>query len=314
MSGEFERIAGIVEALGARASGIGDDCAVLENGKGALVVSTDLSVEGVHFRLEWLAHREVGWRAAAAALSDLAAEGATPSALLAAVMVPRAASDDELVAVMRGVGDAAAAAGALVVGGDLSSGPLWSMTITVLGHAIRPVTRSSARPGDGVWVTGLLGGARAALESWRRSEEPSPEARRAFAHPVPRISAGEWLASHGAHAMIDLSDGLGGDARHLARASGVAIELDLGAVPFADVCIDEARRLGVPPRQFAAEGGEDYELLVALPQEFHSSAAEAFVRECGAALTRVGTVVQGSGLHTSLDGHPVRLMGFDHFR
>ena len=314
MSGEFERIRQIAESLGPRAHGLGDDCAVLPPGDGRLVLSTDTSVEGVHFRLDWITHREMGWRAAASALSDLAAEGAAPAGLLAAVVVPAAASDQELVAVMGGVGDAAASSGAMVIGGDLSSGPSWAATITVAGRAVRPVTRSGARPGDGVWVTGVLGAARAALEAWRRHDQPAPDARSAFAHPVPRIEAGRWLASAGARAMLDLSDGLGGDIHHLAARSNVAIDLDLDAIPVSPTCPAEARRLGVTPQQFAAEGGEDFELLVALPPEFDAGSAASFARECGLPITRVGAVRAGTGIRALSGGRPIVLRGYDHFR
>jgi len=314
VTGEFERIRRIVEVLGAQAYGIGDDCAVLAPGPGQLVASTDASVGGIHFRLDWIGHREAGWRAAAAALSDLAAEGAAPAALLAAVGVPASASDAELVAVMQGVGDAASSAGAVVAGGDLTGGPTWSVTITVLGWAERPVTRAGARPGDGLWVTGRLGAARAALAAWRHGDQPAAEAREAFAHPVPRIEAGQWLAAHAAGAMIDLSDGLGGDARHLAESSGVAIDIELGRVPRSPACDEEARRLGVPPEQFAAEGGEDYELLATLPPEFGADDAASFARECRLALTRVGTVRYGQGVRASLAGRPLSLAGYEHFR
>ncbi len=314
MSGEFERIAQIVEALGHRARGIGSDCAIVEPGEGRLVASTDTSVEGVHFRLDWIALREAGWRAAAGAFSDLAPAGAMPAALLAAVVVPASAADEDLVALMAGVGDAAEAAGAPVSGGDLSSGPAWSLTITVFGWAPRPVTRTGARPGDGLWVTGALGASRAALEAWRRGEQPVAEARAAFAHPVARLDAGRRLAAVGARAMIDLSDGLGGDAAHLARASEVGIDMELDAVPAAAACIEEARRLGISPQQFAAEGGEDYELLAALPGDFGESDAPAFMRDCGIPLTRIGAVRQGSGVHATLAGRPIALVGFDHFR
>ena len=314
MSGEFERIRQIAESLGARARGLGDDCAVLAPGDGRLLLSTDTSVDGVHFRLDWITHREMGWRAAASALSDLAAGGAGAAGVLAAIVLPDTASDEELVAVMDGVGDASAASGAVVLGGDLSGGPSWAVTITVAGWAVRPVTRTGARPGDGVWVTGVLGAARAALETWRRHEEPAPDARSAFAHPVPRIGAGQWLASAGARAMIDLSDGLGGDIRHLAERSGVAIALDLDAVPVALACHDEARRLGVTTQQFAAEGGEDYELLVALPPEFDEGSAKSFARECGLPITRVGVVRAGAGVRALSGGRPIELKGYDHFR
>lgn len=314
MSGEFERIRKIAESLGPRARGLGDDCAVLASGDGRLLLSTDTSVEGVHFRLDWITHREVGWRAAASALSDLAAGGAGAAGVLAAIVMPASASDEELVAAMDGVGDAAAASGAVVLGGDLSSGPSWAATITVAGWAVRPVTRTGARPGDGVWVTGVLGAARAAIEAWRRHDEPASDARSAFAHPVPRIGAGQWLASAGARAMLDLSDGLGGDIRHLAARSGVAIELDLDAVPVSPTCHDEARRLGVTPQQFAAEGGEDYELLVALPPAFDEASARSFARECGLPITRVGVVRAGAGIRAQSGGRPIELRGYDHFR
>jgi thiamine-monophosphate kinase len=314
MSGEFERLAKIAATLGPRARDLGDDCAILAPGDGRLAVSTDSSVEGIHFRLDWLDHGEVGWRAAASALSDLAAEGASPAGVLAALVVPPAASDGEVVALMDGVGQAAESVRAAVLGGDLSRGPSWIVAVTVLGWARRPVTRAGARPGDGLWVTGELGGARAALEAWKRGDQPSPETRAAFAHPIPRIVAGHMLAEAGALAMIDVSDGLGGDARHLAEQSRVAVELDLGAVPASLACLDEARRLGVSPQQFAAVGGEDYELLAAMPPAFDTDAAHAFARDTGVALTRVGSVAAGSGVRASQGGRAVTLQGYDHFR
>jgi thiamine-monophosphate kinase len=314
VSGEFERIAKIAAALGSRARDLGDDCAILTAGDGRLAVSTDSSVEGIHFRLDWLDHREVGWRAAASALSDLAAEGASPAGVLAAVIVPPAAADEDVVALMDGVGQAAESVRAPVLGGDLSRGSSWIVSMTVLGWARRPVTRAGARPGDRLWVTGALGGARSALEAWKRGDQPSADGRAAFAHPLPRIVAGRMLAEAGALAMIDLSDGLGGDARHLAEQSRVAIELDLAAVPVSLACLDEARRLGVSPQRFAAEGGEDYELLAALPPAFDVDSAHAFTRESGLALTRVGSVAAGSGVRAVQEGRVVALQGYDHFR
>jgi thiamine-monophosphate kinase len=314
VSGEFDRIRKIAQVLGPRAGGLLDDCALLPAGAGQLVVSTDSSVEGVHFRLDWLRLQEVGWRAAGSALSDLAAEGATPAAVLAAIVVPASASDGDLVALMEGVGAAAAAVGALVAGGDLSRGPAWIATITVLGWTKHAITRAGARPGDGLWVTGALGGARAALEAWKRGSEPATDARNSFAHPLPRIDAGRRLALAGARAMLDVSDGLGGDARHLAEASGVAIELEVDAVPIASACLEEAGRLGISPQQFAAEGGEDFELLAALPSEFGVDEAMAFQRESGIALTRVGTVGPGAGVRATSAGRALALEGFDHFR
>jgi len=312
--GEFDRIRTIAAALGGQAPGLGDDCALLSGRADTLVVSTDASVEGVHFRFDWLSHEEVGWRAAAAALSDLAAEGAEPAGLLVAVTMPASSSEDALVALMRGVGEAGAAVAAPVLGGDLSAGPAWSATVTVLGWVATPVTRAGARPGDRLWVTGALGGARAALEAWRRGEAPADEARKVFARPEPRIAAGQWLAEHGARAMIDLSDGLGADAGHLAAASKVRLELALEQVPVNGSTVAEARHAGVSVQQFAAEGGEDYELLVTLPVAFGQEDALAFERATGLALTRIGSVRRGSGVHATLAGRAIALRGYDHFR
>jgi thiamine-monophosphate kinase len=310
---EFDRIRAIARALGAAAGPLGGDCAVLSEPPGSsLVLSTDVSVEEVHFRRDWLRPREIGWRSAAAALSDLAAVGADPIGLLAAVTLPRDTREGELTELMRGVGDAVATVGGVVLGGDLSAGAAWSVAVTVVGRASRPVSRRGARPGDGVWVTGTLGAARSALETWRRGGEPAPDARAAFAHPVARIAPGRWLAGHGATAMLDLSDGLAGDAPHLAAASGVALELDLDLLPLAPSVRAAAGELGIAPAQFAAEGGEDYELLVTLPAEF--AAADELRAECGIPLTRIGSVSAGAGVRLRLDGVDVTLAGFDHFR
>lgn len=310
---EFDRIRRILDRLGPAARGIGDDCAVLPDGTGRLVVSVDLSVEGVHFRRDWLTLEEIGWRATAAALSDLAAEGAATVGVLTSIGVPSGASDHDLVALMAGVGAAAAAAGGAVLGGDLAASERWLIDVTVLGRAARPVTRAGAVAGDGLWVTGALGGARAALHAWRAGGAPDTAARSSFAHPVPRIGSGQALARAGAHAMLDLSDGLGGDAGHLAAASGVGLEVDLGLVPLAAAVAPVAFSAGVAPAVFAAEGGEDYELLVAMPGDFSAAAAARLSGETGVPLTRIGTVGAGAGTRFLLEGRPVTLRGFDHF-
>jgi thiamine-monophosphate kinase len=311
---EFDLIRAIARALGAAAGPLADDCALIPDGATTLALSTDVSVENVHFRRDWLDSREIGWRAAAGALSDLAAEGAEAIGLLAAVTAPKSVAERDLVELMRGVGEAAAAVAGTVLGGDLSSGPLWGITITVVGRAARPVTRAGARAGDGLWVTGTLGGARAALEAWLRGDQPDPEARTAFARPMPRIEAGVWLAAHGATAMLDLSDGLAGDAQHLAAASGVQLTLDLADIPVARAVVPEAERLRLAPAAFAAQGGEDYELLVALPSGFAKVDAEAFRQATGLGLTRIGTAAAGAGVRLLLGPDEVTLAGFDHFR
>jgi thiamine-monophosphate kinase len=173
----------------------------------------------------------------------------------------------------------------------------------VIGRAGRPVHRRGARPGDGLWVTGALGGARAALAAWTAGRIPSPGARTRFAHPIPRIREGIWLAEQGATAMLDLSDGLGGDAEHLAAASDVALAIDLETIP-----VDPAVALVLPEGEsasiFAARGGEDYELLAAMPEGFQGA---------DFSLTRIGTVVAGSGPRFRHAGRAVALTGYDHF-
>ena len=311
---EFDLIRAIARALGPAAGSLDDDCALVPDGATTLAFSTDISVENVHFRRDWLSPAEIGWRAAAGSLSDLAAEGAEAIGLLAAVTGPRSLAEHDLVELMRGVGEAAASAGGRVLGGDLSAAPYWSIAVTVVGRAARPVTRAGARPGDGLWVTGELGGARAALEAWLRGDQPAPGARAAFAHPVPRLAAGAWLAAHGATAMLDVSDGLAGDARHLAAASGVRLTIELERLPLAPAVAAEAERLKLAPALFAGQGGEDYELLVALPAGFGVEEAQAFHAATGVALTRIGVVESGSGVRLFLGGDEVSLAGYDHFR
>ena len=308
---EFDRIRSIAQLLGNRAAGLGDDCALIRQGNTFLALSTDVTVEQVHFRREWIGLREVGWRAAAAALSDLAAEGAGAIGLLTAVTGPAGAPDSDLLDLMTGIGAAAEFADAKLLGGDLSSAAVWSVAVTVLGQVDAPVTRAGAKAGDQLWVTGELGLARAALEAWWRNEEPSALARARFAHPEARIGAGQWLARHGATAMIDLSDGIAGDARHLAAASEVAITIDLEALPIAPGVLQESTRREISAPQFAVEAGEDYELLVSLPSSFDAQAS--FVRECGIGLSRIGRITAGRGVRFLLKKTEIQPRGFDHF-
>lgn len=302
--GEFDRIRGIIERLGAAAApGLGDDCALLEWPGGTVVLSTDATIEDVHFRRSWLEPAEIGWRAAARALSDLAAEGADAVGVLVALAAPRDAGGAVIAEVMAGAGDAAGSVGARVLGGDLAAGDRWHIVVTVVGTASRPVTRTGAVPGDRLWLTGRLGGARAALDAWTAGREPDVASRRAFARPEPRIASGRALAAAGAHAMIDLSDGLGSDAAHIAAASAVRVLIDLDRVPIA---------AAEPPSRRAA-GGDDYELLAAMPAAFDEGAADEIARRTGVPLTRVGRIEAGTGTRLLQNGTPVEAPGWDHF-
>jgi thiamine-monophosphate kinase len=310
--GEFDRLRAIFTTLGAVGRGLGDDCALVPIGGRTLAISIDLSLEGVHFRTDWLSFREIGWRATAAAVSDLAAEGAEPIGVLVSVGLPvrrrgRGRGDrDPVVEIMAGVAAAARRVGASVLGGDLARSPRYLVDVCALGVAPRPVRRSGARPGDGVWVTGRLGGAGLALAALRRDRGPlAPALRRRFARPVPRIAAGRWLARRGrARAMIDISDGLAGDASHLAAASRVRVTIELERVP----CWAGVRPLA------AARSGEEYELLVALSPRFRERDARAFRRATGLPLTRIGACSAGRGLLMTENGRLITPPpGFDHF-
>src|SRR5690242_1808714 len=307
---EFDLVRALEERWGDAAHGIGDDAALIDVPDGRqLVVSADSAVDGVHFRTDWLTLREIGWRATAAALSDLAAEGATPLGVLASLGVPgnvqRATGRaSPAVQIMTGVGAAARNVGARVLGGDLVRSARVLVDVCALGTVERAVRRSGARPGDALWVTGRLGGAGLALRTLQTGRRLDTGVRRRFAHPVPRIAAGRWLARRAARAMIDISDGLAGDAGHVAAASGVAVTLELDRVP----CWPGVAPLG------AARSGEEYELLVALPRRFGERDARAFRRATGLLLTRIGTCSPGHGVRITDHGRQVTPpLGFDHF-
>jgi thiamine-monophosphate kinase len=316
---EFDLIRSFFPAAGAapRADvtvGPGDDCAVVGGG---IALSCDMSVEGVHFRREWLSEREIGYRAAAAALSDLAAVAARPIGLLASVALPRGDAEATAAALMEGVTNAAERVGAGVLGGDMSAtpGPL-VLDITVIGEAKDPVLRCGATPGDSVWVTGDLGGAAAAVTQWLRGETPATELRERFAAPVPRTREALWLHRHRLlHALLDLSDGLAGDVGHLAAASGVAIVLDSAAVPIHPAVrrmagsADEAFRLAVA-------GGEDYEICFTAAAGAVESLVAGFQSEFGLRLSRAGWVEEGTGVFLQRRGggrEALALGGFQHF-
>lgn len=277
---EFDAIRMLLARWGDRARGIGDDGAVLDVPPGQkLVVSTDSSVEGVHFHREWLTPEEIGWRATMAALSDLAAMAAMPLGVVLALTVP-ASWRMRLEALADGIGAAVERYGVPIVGGDVTAGERLSLAITVLGHAERPLARRGARGGDTIYVTGRLGGPGAALAAWLDGRAPMPAHRARFAHPEARLNASRWCARHGATAAIDLSDGLAGDLAHIAAASGVCAELDLERLPVLD---------GVTSRE-ALASGEEYELLVTAPALDTTAFAAA---HAGLALTAIGRVVTG---------------------
>lgn len=293
---------------------VGDDAAAFVPPAGeAVVVSSDASVEGIHFRREWMRWETVGYRAAAGALSDLAAMAATPIGIVVSAALPPELGEDTVIALGRGVGEALAVGGGALLGGDLAASPgAVFLDITVFGHASAPVLRSGARAGDEVWVTGTLGGAADAVRDLVRQLEPSPASLAAFERPTPRIAEAAWLAGRvDLHGMIDLSDGLVRDGRHLARASRVAVVVDVEALPLPPQL--EAIRDAPAGRSLALAGGEDYELLFTAPAGAVQPLAAGFEAAFGFPLTRIGRVEEGRGLHLEGAEELEALRGFDHF-
>lgn len=302
MSQESDLIRAFVERWGERSNGIGDDAALVDVPPGEkLVISTDAAVENVHFRRANISPEEIGHRAAAAAISDLAAMAARPLGLLFALVLPVSWRDDAG-AIADGVGRAAGASKCPVIGGNISSGEELSITTTVLGASPHPLMRSGAKPGDSLYVTGSLGGPAAAVADWASGREPEASCRLSFVKPLPRINEALWLARNGATSAIDISDGLAADAAHIAESSGVLVTIEFERLPFAPCASPE----------LALSGGEDYELLITAP----ALDADEFQRTFGIPLTRVGSVGKGAPeVRIMKDGRAIALpAGFDHLR
>jgi thiamine-monophosphate kinase len=335
--GEFELLAKIRERLAAPGRrvrlGSGDDAAIVVPG-GATATSVDALIDGVHFRREWSSLAQIGRKALAVALSDLAAMGAEPGEAYIVLGIPADLDEDDCLELLDAMTDLAKETGTTLAGGDVSRAPVLTLAMTVVGHAESPtdlVTRSGARPGDALVVTGELGGAAAGLLLLER--EPRADVPRVSGHygyltpgtstalrarqlePQPRLEAGRALAEAGATAMIDLSDGLGGDAGHIAAASGVGLRIEAGALPLEAGVAEIAPTAGRDPLELASAGGEDYELLAALPEEQIATAAAELSDRDGTKLSRIGEVVAGEGVEIRLpDGGLLNPVGFDQLR
>ena len=257
--------------------GIAHDAALLEGG---LVVTQDALVEGVHFRFDWTSWRDLGWKAAAVNLSDLAASGAEPEALIVTLGAPPDTALADVVALYEGLAET----GVTVRGGDTTRADRVVLSVTALGRSARVPGRAGAQPGDLLVVTGPLGGSGAGFRALTEGRD-DPLARRHLRPPL-RLGEGRRLAAV-AHAMLDVSDGLAVDAGHVARRSGVRLVVDLERVPREGELDD----LGF---------GEDHELLAATPDPLDFAV--------------IGRVEEGEGVELLLDGRPHTLRGYEHFR
>lgn len=307
---EFSAIARL-EALFRQSSpsvelGIGDDAAVLRQ-SGRWVWTVDSAVEHVHFERGWLSLADLGWRSFQAAASDVCAMGGAPLAALSSVIFPARFASAELGQLARGQRAAARALGCAVVGGNLSRGVELSITTTLVGRVKRPLLRSGARVGDELWLCGEVGLAAAGLRLLQRraraTSRASRRALRAFRRPSAALAAGLALART-AHAAIDISDGLAGDAAHLALASDVELQIELGALltTLSPALRELAPKLGVPALELALYGGEDYALLAAGPRRARPTGARV-----------IGRVVKGSGVWLLDDAKRRRAgRGFEH--
>lgn len=249
--------------------GPGDDAAVLA-WKGAAAVSTDMLVEGRHFRLDWSTPSDVGRKAIAQNASDIEAMGGRATAFVVGFGAPGDTATDHAVALADGLWEEAARLGAGIVGGDMVAAPQWVVSVTVLGdlEGRPPVLRSGARPGDVVAVTGELGWSGAGYALWHRGIELFDELRRRHLVPAPPYGQGVVAARAGATAMTDVSDGLLADLGHVAAASGVRIDLSLALVR-ADLEALEpaAAAAGIDAREWVLGGGEDHALVATFPAE-----------------------------------------------
>jgi thiamine-monophosphate kinase len=300
--GERRLIEAIQASIGERGARLvrwsGDDAAVVR-ARPLAVTSIDTVVDGVHFSLDTHTPADVGWKALATALSDLAAMGAEVGEAYVSLVLP--AGFEGALELVGGMEELARRHGATIAGGDVVSGPALTVSVAVTGWADRDedvVGRDGARPGDLVGVTGELGGSEAGRLLLERGEREPAELVRRHLRPEPRLAAGRALALAGASAMIDLSDGLATDAGHVAERSGVRLDVELARVPCAP---------GVTP-EAAATGGDDYELLFTIAPERREAA------EAAAAVSWLGGVSAGSGVVMSgPDGRPVEgLSGYEH--
>ena len=298
----IERLTQVFRASGRGIElGIGDDAAVLAPPSvGKLIWTVDDQVEGTHFRRDLLSLEDLGYRATMAAASDVAAMGGVPWCILAALVLPVALRDDELDELTRGQKVASDELGAPMVGGNLARGPTLTVTTTVLGAAVTPVTRVGAKAGDGLWVAGALGLAAAGFRGLDRGELVPEAALSAWRRPRALVAEGQAMSGV-AHAAVDVSDGLAQDAGHLAGGMKLLLHADALLATASPALLVAAKAIDAEPLDLILAGGEDYALVCA--------SADPIV-----GYTRIGEFSEGEGIWLRDGARETRVTGgFDHF-
>lgn len=303
--------------------GIGDDAAVVRPGSGETVLTTDLLVEGVHFERGTISARDLGAKAITVNVSDIAAMAASPRYALVSLAIRPDVEASWVIELYAGMREVCSEHALALVGGDTNRAELVVLSVTVVGEVApgRALTRSGARVGDALVVTGTLGGSAGGLALSRAEPKmlSQPWARgllEAFERPVARVGEAQVLARAGATAMMDLSDGLAKDLSRMCLASGVGALVRTADVPVAPGLEAGAEALGVDALALALSGGEDYELLAAMPPDVVEPAREELREDFGVALAEIGEVVAAEGLvAVEADGseHPLDPAGWDHF-
>lgn len=317
--GEFamiERIARMLPVSPGVIRGIGDDCAVVRVGDRLVLASCDMFIENVHFRRDTASPEDIGWKAAAASVSDIAAMGGAPLFALISLACPADTPVNFVESLYRGMSILMSRFGAVIVGGDTTRCDCTlALDVTILGEAVsgRYLNRRGARPGDLLVCTGPLGLSAAGLDALA-NHRTATELTHAHRLPRPRVPEGQWLCGQASvHAMIDISDGLLQDAGHLARAGRLGLNILPERLSVAPPLAAYCERYELRPADFILHGGEDYELAFAIAPQSCERALEAFRNEFR---TEVAVVGEFSADYTGVrvGGEPAQPGGYDHFR
>ncbi|KTB48058.1 thiamine-phosphate kinase [Dehalogenimonas alkenigignens] len=324
-TGEFGLIDRIIEEIkkvepgdwDSLISGIGDDAALIEFKSKYQLATTDSLIEDIHFEMNFLDWEALGWKALAVNLSDIAAMGGTPKYALVSLNLPASTDFDDVVRLYRGMLQLAKASGTIISGGNISRAEKLAVHVTAVGEAAgksKTLLRGGARNGDLIAVTGILGGAAAALETPYRSinidRQDAEALKKAFWRPQPRLQAGKVMVKHGIRCAIDISDGLLADLSHILEASGTGARIEASKIPVNPAA---AATCGTKSLELALTGGEDYELLFT----GKSGAIKKVAIDAGCPVTVIGKMTRHAGKLEVIDGRGRRMNfeggGWRHF-